>query len=196
MVAHFNLNRDTEIAMSRDLEIVSSELRSPPLPGSDTASQNQHVRPIMVEHIKHLFSGAHTPFDRSFVESRAIEPTPREKHAKTQRDLEIERVKRSTVQVDATSKKDGSLGSGFIATDDGKVVTDFHVIDKQKHFEVIKDGHRYNAKVIATDRKHDLAVLQITDPGRITPAKVRTRRRAQSKARRTSSIIRILAWQK
>jgi serine protease Do len=57
-----------------------------------------------------------------------------------------------------------ALGSGFIISDDGYVVTNNHVIDKETQVTVIMDdGTEYNAKVIGADDKTDLALLKIED---------------------------------
>ncbi len=56
------------------------------------------------------------------------------------------------------------LGSGFIITEDGYVVTNNHVIAGAEDIDVIlEDGKRYSAEVVGKDSKTDLAVLKI-DP--------------------------------
>lgn len=53
------------------------------------------------------------------------------------------------------------LGSGFIMTEDGYVVTNNHVIDKADDIEVVlQNGDKYEAKVVGKDPKTDLAVLK------------------------------------
>ncbi|HEX3036328.1 MAG TPA: DegQ family serine endoprotease [Thermodesulfobacteriota bacterium] len=54
------------------------------------------------------------------------------------------------------------LGSGFILSSDGYVVTNDHVIDKAEDIEVILEGgKKYRAKVIGEDSTTDLALLKI-----------------------------------
>ena len=54
------------------------------------------------------------------------------------------------------------LGSGFIMTEDGYVVTNNHVIDKATDIDIIlQNGDKYEAKVVGKDPKTDLAVLKI-----------------------------------
>ena len=54
------------------------------------------------------------------------------------------------------------LGSGFIMTEDGYVVTNNHVIDRATDIDVIlQNGDKYEAKVVGKDPKTDLAVLKI-----------------------------------
>jgi len=56
------------------------------------------------------------------------------------------------------------LGSGFVITEDGYVVTNNHVIDRAEDIEVIlENGKKYTAEIIGKDPKTDLAVLKI-DP--------------------------------
>lgn len=64
------------------------------------------------------------------------------------------------------------LGSGFIMTDDGYVVTNNHVIDKATDIEVVlQNGDKYEAKVVGKDPKTDLAVLKFEPDQDIQPVK-------------------------
>lgn len=60
-----------------------------------------------------------------------------------------------------------SSGSGIIISTDGVVVTNYHVIEGAKYYDVvIKDNRRvqtYKAKILATDKTNDLALLMIDD---------------------------------
>ena len=61
-------------------------------------------------------------------------------------------------------------GSGFIIDKEGHILTNFHVIADARQVEVtLHNRKRYRAKVIGTDRAHDLAVIQI-DAQSLTPA--------------------------
>ena len=53
-------------------------------------------------------------------------------------------------------------GSGFIVTSDGKVVTNYHVIEGGDKITVdFANGEEFAAKLVGTDQETDLAVLQI-----------------------------------
>ncbi|KAF1010280.1 MAG: DegQ family serine endoprotease [Burkholderia sp.] len=55
-----------------------------------------------------------------------------------------------------------SLGSGFIVSPDGYILTNAHVIDGANVVTVkLTDKREYRAKVIGTDRQSDVAVLKI-----------------------------------
>jgi serine protease Do len=55
-------------------------------------------------------------------------------------------------------------GSGFIISPDGYVVTNDHVVDTATDVTVtMDDGKTYEAKVVGTDKKTDLALLKIND---------------------------------
>ncbi len=54
------------------------------------------------------------------------------------------------------------LGSGFVISSDGYVVTNNHVIQNAEDIEVVlQSGDKYKAKIIGKDPKTDLAVLKI-----------------------------------
>ncbi len=60
-----------------------------------------------------------------------------------------------------------SLGSGFIISEDGYIVTNDHVVDKGQSLTVIlDDGTEYEAKAVGVDEKTDLALLKINNPDR------------------------------
>ncbi|PCI87717.1 MAG: serine protease [Hyphomicrobiales bacterium] len=60
----------------------------------------------------------------------------------------------------------GSLGSGFVISDDGYVVTNAHVIADAEEITVIfNDGEELMAKVIGTDKKTDIALLKVEAEG-------------------------------
>ncbi len=53
-------------------------------------------------------------------------------------------------------------GSGFFISSDGYLVTNDHVVDKGKEFTVVdNDGKEYDAKLIGTDPRTDLALLKV-----------------------------------
>ncbi len=55
-----------------------------------------------------------------------------------------------------------SEGSGFIVRTDGYVLTNFHVVEAADKIEVkLKDGREFQAKVVGTDEKTDIAVIKI-----------------------------------
>ncbi len=55
-----------------------------------------------------------------------------------------------------------ALGSGFIVTDDGLVITNEHVIRNASKIKVtLPDSREFDAEIIASDPDYDLAVLKI-----------------------------------
>ncbi len=65
----------------------------------------------------------------------------------------------------APSQTEGS-GSGIIITEDGYIVTNNHVIEGAKSIKVIlNNAKEYDAKIVGSDSKTDLAVLKIEEKG-------------------------------
>lgn len=59
-----------------------------------------------------------------------------------------------------------SSGSGFILSEDGYVITNYHVVEGATAIEVIMhDGSEYPAELVGKDSSNDLAVLKITATG-------------------------------
>src|SRR3979409_15782 len=55
-----------------------------------------------------------------------------------------------------------SEGSGFIVRADGYIYTNFHVVEGADRVDVkLKDGREFQAKVIGTDEKTDIAVIKV-----------------------------------
>lgn len=69
-----------------------------------------------------------------------------------------------------TELKEGSLGTGFIIDASGLVLTNYHVLAPPPRYDIVEeltvhlaDGRVFPAKVIGTDKKLDIALLQIKD---------------------------------
>ena len=77
-----------------------------------------------------------------------------------------------TVRRDPDSEKPDSTGTGIIATADGYIITNAHVVLHSKSVYVkvtTYDGQEYDAVVVGSDRTTDLAVIKTNDYG-FTPA--------------------------
>ena len=59
-----------------------------------------------------------------------------------------------------------SLGSGFIISEDGYVITNNHVVENAQEIIVgLKDRRELVAEIIGTDKRSDIAVLKIKGKG-------------------------------
>ncbi len=67
-------------------------------------------------------------------------------------------------------QRQDSGGSGFIVSDDGYVITNFHVIEGADKVVILlaEDSHEYPARIVGTDPTTDLALLKI-EPSRKLP---------------------------
>ena len=60
-------------------------------------------------------------------------------------------------------------GSGFVLTKDGLILPNTHVIGNAQRVEaMLSNKHKYKARVLATDKNHDLALIKIDAPD-LTP---------------------------
>ncbi len=70
-----------------------------------------------------------------------------------------------------TERKASSLGSGFIISEDGTVVTNNHVIANAEDIIVRIKDKEYKASVVGADPYADIAVLKIDTKEKFTPVK-------------------------
>ena len=78
----------------------------------------------------------------------------------------FERTEASVVQVNVRSADGrvmpGNMGSGFVYSDDGYIITNNHVVDNAEKVTItFLDGESYIAQIIGTDADLDLAVLKV-----------------------------------
>jgi serine protease Do len=67
-------------------------------------------------------------------------------------------------------RKQKALGSGFLITSDGYILTNAHVVGKAEKVTVtMEDGATYPAKIIGKYDKVDIAVIKIEDAKRVFP---------------------------
>ena len=65
-------------------------------------------------------------------------------------------------EIDSRTKV-SSIGSGFLISSDGYIVTNGHVIEDSNDINInLFDGSKYKAKIIGIDKKTDLALLKIS----------------------------------
>ncbi|HSP26816.1 MAG TPA: trypsin-like peptidase domain-containing protein, partial [Saliniramus sp.] len=63
-------------------------------------------------------------------------------------------------------RRGASQGSGFFVSGDGYIVTNHHVVRNATKTEIVlDDGRTFEARVVGTDPRTDLAVLKIEDEG-------------------------------
>jgi len=64
------------------------------------------------------------------------------------------------------SRRNSGLGSGVIVSQNGYILTNFHVIEGADDIQVaLNDGKTYRARIVGTDPESDLAVLRIDASG-------------------------------
>jgi S1-C subfamily serine protease len=74
----------------------------------------------------------------------------------------FERSERSVVQVNVLRGGDGGIGSGFVYSNEGHIITNQHVVqDSSKVTVTFLDGESYIGDVIGKDRDLDIAVVKV-----------------------------------
>eukprot|EP00195_Chlamydomonas_chlamydogama_P017384 CAMPEP_0202910480 /NCGR_PEP_ID=MMETSP1392-20130828/52167_1 /ASSEMBLY_ACC=CAM_ASM_000868 /TAXON_ID=225041 /ORGANISM="Chlamydomonas chlamydogama, Strain SAG 11-48b" /LENGTH=356 /DNA_ID=CAMNT_0049600607 /DNA_START=266 /DNA_END=1337 /DNA_ORIENTATION=- len=74
-------------------------------------------------------------------------------------------VRRDAFTMNMTEFPQGA-GSGFVYDQQGRIVTNFHVISDASDVKVtLTDGNEYSAKVVGVDKEKDIAVLQLSSEG-------------------------------
>lgn len=69
---------------------------------------------------------------------------------------------RSPMQPQQSERTERGLGSGFITSSDGRIITNSHVVDGADTVEVtLKDGRKLEGRVLGTDPVTDIAVVKI-----------------------------------
>ncbi|MGL4370123.1 MAG: trypsin-like peptidase domain-containing protein, partial [Spirochaetota bacterium] len=68
-----------------------------------------------------------------------------------------------------TRKRQG-LGTGFVISEDGYICTNYHVVDGVDKVTVKLGSKNYDAKVIGTDQRTDIALIKIDSPEKLNPA--------------------------
>ncbi|MEV0529801.1 trypsin-like peptidase domain-containing protein [Streptomyces sp. NPDC050439] len=82
-----------------------------------------------------------------------------------------EAVSPSIVEISAKSGSGEATGSGVIITKDGEIITNNHVISGASSVKVTtNDGKTYDAEVVGTDSKKDLALIKLKDASGLKPA--------------------------
>ena len=70
-------------------------------------------------------------------------------------------------------RESGSLGSGFIISSDGYMMTNNHVIEGADEIYVkLADGHEYLAKLVGTSPEVDIAILKVNANRTFKPLKI------------------------
>ncbi|MFC2075003.1 trypsin-like peptidase domain-containing protein [Bdellovibrionota bacterium] len=66
-----------------------------------------------------------------------------------------------------------SMGSGFIISKDGEVLTNNHVVERADEVHIIlADGSKHKAKIVGRDSKLDIALLKIETKKKFSPLKI------------------------
>jgi putative serine protease PepD len=82
-------------------------------------------------------------------------------------------VQQSVVSIQVESQAGGAEGSGVVLDNEGRILTNNHVVSGAQTVQVtLSDGSVYEAEIVGTDPTTDLAVVQLTDPpSDLKPAK-------------------------
>lgn len=111
-------------------------------------------------YVSYRFSGS--DFMEEFKKFYQREERDFRERSKPQWDKEKDRISPEDIR---------GIGSGFFVSPQGRVITNYHVIEGQRHvFVITKDNKIYKARAIRQSPEDDLAVLDVEGPPRSFPA--------------------------
>lgn len=67
---------------------------------------------------------------------------------------------------------ESSLGSGVVLSEDGYIITNYHVIEGGSAFKVTIAGESYDAELVGSDPSSDIAVIKAQNASGLTPIEV------------------------
>ena len=67
---------------------------------------------------------------------------------------------------------ESSLGSGVVLTEDGYIITNYHVIEGSDALKVTIEGQEYDADVVGYDASSDIAVIKAQNASGLTPIEI------------------------
>jgi len=67
---------------------------------------------------------------------------------------------------------ESSLGSGVVLSEDGYIITNYHVIEGGSAFKVTVGGETYDAELVGSDPSSDIAVIKAQNVSGLTPIEV------------------------
>lgn len=146
------------------------------IPEAESSEENEDEAPDYESGVEIPDPEQETPdIDLSATEGIVISPHP-DIEQYTASEI-YEKVAPSTVTVScsirySSGEEATTTGTGIIATSDGYIITNSHVVFNSKSTSVLittSDGEVYNAVVVGADRTTDLAVLKTNDHS-FTPA--------------------------
>ena len=130
--------------------IVSTSAQTAGLKGQITSLQTQ-IKELQKEIKKNSYTG----------NGNSVSGTPSSPDGLTPGQVYAQNID-SVVLVNATTPAGVSTGSGFVLTEDGYVVTNYHVVEGGTAFHVTtSDGTKYLAVLTGGDETNDVAVLKV-----------------------------------
>ena len=73
---------------------------------------------------------------------------------------------------DSNALTQSSLGSGVVLTEDGYIITNYHVVSGGEAYEVTIEGETYEAELVGSDPSSDVAVIKAKDASGLTPIEI------------------------
>lgn len=65
-----------------------------------------------------------------------------------------------------------SMGSGVVISEDGYIITNYHVVESGDSFKVNAEGDTYDAELVGSDSSSDVAVLKVKGDVKMTPIEI------------------------
>ncbi len=141
---------------------------APPAPGGSATPSGVAMLPSTTAHMAPGGRNSSPPGNALLSQAPTSTPTETTKReALSYPDL-VEQTDRSVVRINVKSPRGDSIGSGFVVSDTGVVITNYHVIEGGQTVKVeFKDGRECDVTGFKLfDHERDIAIIQLDPAGK------------------------------
>lgn len=137
---------------------------------SETTTKNDETTAQAVDSITETEAYVNENEDKDVIQSgtyTSSEDKPSENIVYSAKEIYANNVD-SVVSIEVRNSYSVGYGTGFIISEEGYIVTNFHVVDgADKCYVTLYDDSQYTAKIVGYEESNDIAVIKIEPEGKI-----------------------------